>query len=31
MAVMFMAVNLLVDLLYAKVDPRVKLGRRASV
>ena len=31
MAVMFMAVNLLVDLLYAKVDPRVKLGGRASV
>ncbi len=26
MAVMFMAVNLLVDLLYARVDPRVKLG-----
>jgi ABC-type dipeptide/oligopeptide/nickel transport system permease component len=30
MAVLFMGVNLLVDLLYAKVDPRVKLGRRAG-
>jgi ABC-type dipeptide/oligopeptide/nickel transport system permease component len=27
MAVLFMAVNLAVDLLYARVDPRVKLGR----
>jgi len=26
MAVLFMTVNLLVDLVYAKVDPRVKLG-----
>ena len=26
MAVLFMTVNLLVDLLYARVDPRVKLG-----
>jgi len=26
MAVLFMAVNLLVDLLYARVDPRIKLG-----
>jgi len=30
MAVLFMGVNLLVDLLYAKVDPRVNLGRRAG-
>jgi ABC-type dipeptide/oligopeptide/nickel transport system permease component len=28
MAILFMAVNLLVDLLYARVDPRVKLGGR---
>ncbi len=28
MAVLFMTVNLLVDLLYARVDPRVKLGAR---
>jgi ABC-type dipeptide/oligopeptide/nickel transport system permease component len=27
MAILFMTVNLLVDLLYARVDPRVKLGR----
>jgi ABC-type dipeptide/oligopeptide/nickel transport system permease component len=27
MALLFMAVNLLVDILYARVDPRVKLGR----
>jgi ABC-type dipeptide/oligopeptide/nickel transport system permease component len=31
MAVAFMTVNLLVDLLYARVDPRVRLGRRTSV
>lgn len=30
MAVVFMTVNLLVDLLYAWVDPRVKLGRKGS-
>jgi len=30
MAVLFMGVNLLVDLLYAKIDPRVNLGRRAG-
>lgn len=30
MAVLFLAVNLLVDLLYAKIDPRVKLGGRAG-
>ncbi len=30
MAVLFMIVNLLVDLLYARVDPRVKLGRESS-
>jgi ABC-type dipeptide/oligopeptide/nickel transport system permease component len=29
MAVLFMIVNLAVDLLYARVDPRVKLGRSA--
>jgi ABC-type dipeptide/oligopeptide/nickel transport system permease component len=29
MAVLFMAVNLLVDLVYARVDPRVKLGAKA--
>jgi ABC-type dipeptide/oligopeptide/nickel transport system permease component len=29
MAVLFMTVNLLVDLLYARVDPRVKLGGRS--
>jgi ABC-type dipeptide/oligopeptide/nickel transport system permease component len=27
MAILFMLVNLAVDLLYARVDPRVKLGR----
>jgi peptide/nickel transport system permease protein len=26
MAVMFMTVNLIVDILYARVDPRVKLA-----
>jgi ABC-type dipeptide/oligopeptide/nickel transport system permease component len=31
MAVMFLAVNLLVDLLYARIDPRVKLGGRVRV
>jgi len=30
MAVLFMIVNLLVDLLYARVDPRVKLARESS-
>jgi len=30
MAVLFMTVNLLVDLLYARVDPRVRLGERAG-
>jgi ABC-type dipeptide/oligopeptide/nickel transport system permease component len=30
MAVLFMAVNLAVDLLYARVDPRVKLGGRVE-
>jgi ABC-type dipeptide/oligopeptide/nickel transport system permease component len=30
MAVLFMSVNLLVDLLYARVDPRVKLGGRVE-
>ncbi|MDH4035975.1 MAG: ABC transporter permease [Candidatus Krumholzibacteria bacterium] len=30
MAILFMIVNLAVDLLYARVDPRVKLGRPAS-
>jgi len=30
MAVLFMAVNLIVDLVYARVDPRVKLGRKAE-
>lgn len=30
MAVLFMAVNLLVDLIYARVDPRVQLSRGAS-
>jgi len=30
MAVLFMVVNLAVDLLYARVDPRIKLGRKAS-
>ncbi len=30
MAVLFMTVNLLVDLLYARVDPRVKLGGRVE-
>lgn len=29
MAILFMLVNLAVDLLYARVDPRVKLGRSA--
>lgn len=29
MAILFMTVNLAVDLLYARVDPRVKLGRSA--
>ncbi|HEU4928471.1 MAG TPA: ABC transporter permease [Candidatus Krumholzibacteria bacterium] len=29
MAVLFMTVNLLVDLLYARVDPRVKLARES--
>jgi ABC-type dipeptide/oligopeptide/nickel transport system permease component len=29
MAILFMLVNLAVDLLYARVDPRVKLGRGA--
>jgi ABC-type dipeptide/oligopeptide/nickel transport system permease component len=29
MAVLFMLVNLAVDILYARVDPRVKLGRTA--
>ena len=28
MAILFMAVNLAVDLLYARVDPRVKLGQK---
>ena len=31
MAILFMTVNLLVDLLYALVDPRVKLGRERAV
>lgn len=31
MAVLFMTVNLIVDLLYARVDPRIKLGRRVDV
>jgi ABC-type dipeptide/oligopeptide/nickel transport system permease component len=31
MAVLFMGVNLVVDLLYAKIDPRVKLGSRTGV
>ncbi len=30
MAVLFMTVNLLVDLLYARVDPRVKLARESN-
>jgi ABC-type dipeptide/oligopeptide/nickel transport system permease component len=30
MAVLFMIVNLLVDLLYARVDPRVKLARESN-
>jgi ABC-type dipeptide/oligopeptide/nickel transport system permease component len=30
MAILFMIVNLLVDLLYARVDPRVKLAREVS-
>lgn len=30
MAILFMTVNLLVDLLYARVDPRVKLSRGAQ-
>lgn len=30
MAVLFMSVNLLVDLLYARVDPRIKLGGRVE-
>ncbi len=30
LAVLFMAVNLIVDLAYAKVDPRVKLDNRAE-
>lgn len=30
MAVLFMGVNLLVDLLYARVDPRVQLGGRSG-
>jgi ABC-type dipeptide/oligopeptide/nickel transport system permease component len=30
MAVLFMAVNLFVDLAYARVDPRVKLGSKAE-
>lgn len=30
MAILFMTVNLLVDLLYARVDPRVKLSRGAE-
>jgi ABC-type dipeptide/oligopeptide/nickel transport system permease component len=30
MAILFMSVNLLVDLLYAKVDPRIKLGGRVD-
>jgi len=30
MAVLFMTVNLLVDLLYARVDPRIKLGGRVE-
>lgn len=30
MAILFMTVNLAVDLLYARVDPRVKLGGRAE-
>jgi ABC-type dipeptide/oligopeptide/nickel transport system permease component len=30
MAILFMTVNLLVDLLYARVDPRVKLAREAG-
>lgn len=30
MAVLFMTVNLLVDLLYARVDPRVKLAREGD-
>jgi ABC-type dipeptide/oligopeptide/nickel transport system permease component len=29
MAILFMLVNLAVDLLYARVDPRIKLGRSA--
>jgi len=31
MAMLFMVVNLAVDLLYARVDPRVKLGGRGGV
>ncbi len=31
MAILFMVVNLLVDLIYARVDPRVKLGREAPL
>lgn len=31
MAVLFMAVNLAVDLVYARVDPRVKLGQSGGV
>jgi ABC-type dipeptide/oligopeptide/nickel transport system permease component len=30
MAVLFMTVNLLIDLLYARIDPRVKLGGRVE-
>lgn len=30
MAVLFMAVNLVVDLVYARVDPRVKLGAKVE-
>lgn len=30
MAILFMTVNLLVDLLYARVDPRVKLARESQ-
>jgi ABC-type dipeptide/oligopeptide/nickel transport system permease component len=31
MAILFMTVNLLVDLLYARVDPRVKLSREVQL
>lgn len=30
MAVLFMTVNLAVDLLYARIDPRIQLGRRVE-